>query len=150
MAQVTWCDKYAVGVQEIDGEHKELFDAVGAFELAMTRNTEAAEIRALLRNLTASTVAHFAHEEAMMREAKYPGLTLHCADHRHLMEKLDAFTLRFTRGGAAITRHSIGFLRDWLLHHIENDDRRFADWLKAHEPDLAREQQQMQTVGRGA
>src|SRR5208282_5272642 len=123
MAEVTRCDQYAVGVGAIDDEHKELFDAVHAFELAMTRNTEAAEIRALLHHLTAATVKHFTHEEAMMREAKFPGLTLHSMNHRRLMEKLDAFTVRFSRDGAAINRHALSFLRDWLVHHVENDDR---------------------------
>jgi len=150
MAELTWSDRYAVGVQAIDDEHKELFDAIRAFDLAMTQNTEAAEIRGLLRNLTAATVKHFAHEEAAMREAKYPGLTLHCGNHRHLMEKLDAFTVRFSRGGAAINRHSLSFLRDWLVPHIENDDRRFANWLQDRERDLARAQQQMQVVEHGA
>ena len=150
MAELTWSNKYAVGIAAIDDEHKELFDAVQAFESAMTRNTEAAEIRALLRNLTAATVTHFAHEEAMMREAKYPGLTLHIVNHRHLMEKLDAFTVRFGRDGAAINRHALSFLRDWLVPHIENDDRRFGDWLKDRERSLASAQQQGQAVGRGA
>ena len=150
MAELTWNETYAVGVEAIDGEHKELFDAVRAFELAMTRNTEAAEIRALLRTLTAATVKHFTHEEAMMREAKYPGLTLHSVNHRHLMEKLDAFVVRFSRDGAAINQHALSFLRDWLVHHIESDDQRFGDWLKDRERDLAWAQRQRQAVGHGA
>ena len=149
MAELGWSQTYAVGVAALDDEHRELFDAVQAFELAMMRNTEAEEIRALLRNLTAATVEHFAHEEAMMRDTKYPGLTLHTVNHRHLMEKLDAFVVRFSRDGAAINQHALSFLRDWLVHHIESDDRRLGEWLNDRQPQLARSQQREQPVGQG-
>jgi hemerythrin len=77
MAELSWCDKYAVGVEAIDDEHKELFEAVRGLESAMARFAEPAEMGVLLNKLSAATAKHFADEEAMMREAKYPGLALH-------------------------------------------------------------------------
>ena len=129
MAELTWGDKYAVGVQAIDDEHKELFDAVRELESAMARFAQPAEMGALLKKLSASTARHFADEEAMMREAKYPGLALHMANHQRLMEKVDAFAARHSRSGVTVNQHALNFLRDWLLHHIENDDVRLGSWL---------------------
>jgi len=136
MAGLTWDDKYSVGVREIDDEHVELFDAVRELESAIARNAEAAETGASLMKLTAVTSKHFAGEEAMMRKAKYPGMTLHIANHQRLMEKLGAFSARHSRDGAQLNQHAVSFLRDWLLFHVENDDARYGDWLK----DLARRQ----------
>jgi hemerythrin len=134
MAELSWCDKYAVGVDAIDDDHKELFDAVRGLESAMARFAAPAEMGSLLNKLSAATAKHFADEVAMMREAKYPGLALHEANHQRLMEKVDAFTARHSQNGATVNQHALNFLRDWLLHHIENDDARLGAWLKEHKP----------------
>jgi hemerythrin-like metal-binding protein len=134
MAELSWCDKYAVGVEAIDDEHKELFEAVRGLESAMARFAAPAEMGVLLKKLSAATAKHFSDEEAMMREAKYPGLALHVANHQRLMEKVEAFAARHSRSGATVNQHALNFLRDWLLHHIENDDARLGAWLKEHKP----------------
>ena len=136
MAELTWDDKYSTGVREIDDEHKELFDTLREIDSAISRKADAAETGAFLKKLTAATSKHFADEEAMMHKTKYPGMTLHIANHQRLMEKLGAFSARHSRDGAQLNQHALSFLRDWLLYHIENDDTRYGDWLK----DLVRKQ----------
>ena len=37
MAELSWSGKYAVGVEAIDDEHKELFDAARGLESAVAR-----------------------------------------------------------------------------------------------------------------
>lgn len=128
MAELSWCGKYAVGVEAIDDEHKELFNAVQAIESAMARNADPAEMDVLLKVLPAVTFEHFAGEEAMMRAVKYPGVVLHAANHQRLMEKVEAFSARYSHGGVAVNQYALNFLRDWLLYHIENDDARFGVW----------------------
>ncbi len=136
MADLQWKKKYAVGVASIDDEHQEMFAAVRALEAAMNRKADAAEMGELLKTLAAATVRHFADEEAVMREAKYPGIGLHAANHQRLLEKIDAFVARHVQNTAALNVHALNFLRDWLVIHVENDDARLGEWLK----DRAREQ----------
>ena len=134
MAELSWCDKYAVGVEAIDDEHKELFEAVRGLESAMARFAAPEEMGVLLKKLVAAASSHFANEEAMMRAQKYSGLALHLANHQRLMEKVEAFAARHSRSGATVNQHALNFLRDWLLHHIESDDARLGAWLKEHKP----------------
>jgi hemerythrin-like metal-binding protein len=150
MAELTWSDKSAIGVEAIDEEHKELFEAMGELESAVTRNAGAEETGALLGKLAATTGKHFADEEALMREAKYSGIAMHTANHQRLMEKINAFVARLNRNGAEMNQHDLNFLRDWLVYHIENDDRRLGDWLKDRVRDLARAAQQKQALERSA
>jgi hemerythrin-like metal-binding protein len=150
MAEITWCDKYAVGVEGIDDDHKELFAAVNALESAMARNVVAPETAALLQNLVDATQKHFASEEAAMREAKYPGLALHVANHQRLLEKVKAFASRHSQSDIQINQHALNFLRDWLVYHIENDDQRLGAWMKDRVHELARAQQQPQVQALGA
>ncbi len=132
MAKLTWSDKYAVGVHAIDDEHKELVDTVREIESAMVQS---ADTGALLQKLVASASSHFADEEAMMRDRKFPGLAIHVANHQRLMEKVEAFAARHGRSGAAVNQHALNFLRDWLLYHIENDDARLGAWLSERKLD---------------
>ena len=131
LTELNWRDKYAVGFRAIDDEHRELFEAVRELESAMALN---AETGVPLKKLVSATAKHFANEEAMMRAAKYPGLALHAANHQRLMEKAEAFATRHGQGGVAVNQHALNFLRDWLLHHMENDDARLGAWLKEHKP----------------
>lgn len=146
MAELTWDDKYVVGVEAIDEDHKELFETVGELESAVTRNAEAAETCVLLQKLAVATAKHFANEEALMREAKYPGLALHVANHQRLTEKVQAFVARQSRSDAQMNQHGLTFLRDWLVYHTENDDHRLGDWLKDRVRELARAKQQAQVA----
>lgn len=130
MARLAWSDECRVGVDQIDDEHQGLFDAIAELESAATRNSNPESVGALLSTLAHATRAHFSGEEAMMRAAKYPGLALHLANHQRLLEKLEAFVARYDRSGHAMNEHAVNFLRDWFFHHIQNDDRRFGDWLK--------------------
>jgi hemerythrin-like metal-binding protein len=130
VAELTWCDKYAVGFPEIDDEHWELFEAVRGIESAIALNAEPAELGVLLKKLVAAAGKHFTGEEAIMRGAGYPGLALHAENHQRLMGKLEAFAARHGQGGVTVNQHASNFLRDWLLYHIENDDARMGDWLK--------------------
>jgi hemerythrin-like metal-binding protein len=132
--ELNWGDKHAVGFQGIDDEHKDLFEAVRGLESAMARFAAPAEMGVLLEKLVAATGKHFASEEAMMREAKYPGLPLHAANHQRLMKKVEAFAVRHSRSGVVVNQHALNFLRDWLLHHMENDDTRLGAWLKERGP----------------
>jgi hemerythrin len=115
MAELTWSDKSAIGVEAIDEDHKGLFDAMGELESAVTRNAQAAETGALLGRLAVATGKHFADEEALMRDAKYSGIALHTANHQRLMEKISAFVARQTRNSAEMNQHDLNFLRDWLV-----------------------------------
>jgi hemerythrin len=134
MSLLAWNESYSVGVASIDDEHRELFDAVRNLESAIVRNAEAAETGPLLLKLAEATARHFQDEEAIMRKAKYPGMALHVANHERLVEKIDAFAVRHSRGGAPLNQHALNFLHDWLLHHIESDDARLGEWLNEHKP----------------
>jgi hemerythrin len=84
----------------------------------------------ILSKLTNATRQHLADEAAMMKAVKYPGVAMHIANYQRLLEKLIAFAGRFGQGGIALNQHAVNFLRDWLFHHVQNDDRRFGDWQK--------------------
>ncbi len=106
-----------------------VFDTVREIESAAALKTDTG---ALLDKLVAASSSHFAQEEALMHVRKFPGLELHAANHERLFNKLEVFAARYRRGGVAMDQHAVNFLRDWLMHHIENDDARLGAWMSGH------------------
>jgi hemerythrin-like metal-binding protein len=126
-----WNGKLSVGVGAIDKEHRALFDSVNTMQSALDGHEDRSTITILLHNLDEDTRAHFKSEEAMMTDNGYPGTTLHAMKHQHLLDQLKAFLMRFDRG-AEINEHSLNFLRDWLVSHVQEVDKYFGLWLNEH------------------
>ena len=81
MGSLQWTNSNAVFITEIDDEHQEIFEAVSNLQKALTNPGQAADIPTKLRHLVSSIVGHFAHEERLMRAARYGSLQWHKKSH---------------------------------------------------------------------
>jgi len=124
---IDWQERYAVGVAVIDGQHREMLELVNRLLQGLRDGRERADLVETLRELVRATEHNVATEERLMQEH---GLSpLHHADaHTRLLEAIRRFDLRLDRAGA---RGSASWLREWLLGHIDEDDRPFAEQLRA-------------------
>jgi hemerythrin len=133
MALLTWDDeKYSVGVKSIDGQHSVLFGLINDLYEAMRKGQAQKLTGALLHKLVEYTQTHFAAEEKMMANAKYPGLAEHQVKHRDLIQQVRDFTSRFEKGEIALNLDLMTFLRDWLTNHIQKVDHEYGPWLNEH------------------
>ena len=132
MPFLTWSDKYSIGIDTLDDEHRELFDDLNALHESVIQSDEPARIGCLIHQLSDHTRAHFASEEVMMAQNKFAGLSLHRLKHDHLIDQIKAFCARFDRGGFTLDGHSLKFLADWLTTHIANEDLVVGRWLNEH------------------
>ena len=81
MRSLKWSTSNAVFVTEIDDEHKGIFDALSNVQKALTSRRPLPEICGLTQRLVSSIVGHFAHEERLMRAARYDSLRWHKQSH---------------------------------------------------------------------
>jgi len=129
MALLTWNEKYSVGVHAIDEEHTGLFNILNDLHGAMMKGEAQKLTGPLLKKLAEYTKIHFAAEEAMMAETKYPGLV---ALHVTLIKQVEGYITRFERGEITLNLHLLNFLRDWLTNHIQKTDHEYGPWLNDH------------------
>lgn len=119
MSPIQWSPALAVGVDEIDAQHQELFRRAERFVSAL-RSGDSAEVSPLLRYLGEYVVEHFTAEERFMREIGFPGLEGHRAAHLAFREDFATMAADFERKGAtplvALTLHN--WLSDWLRKHV--------------------------------
>jgi len=124
---IQWSEHYAVGVAVIDGQHREMLDTVNRLLEGLRDGRDADELVETLRELVRLTEHNIATEERLMQEH---GLASgqHHDEHQRLLEAIRHFDLRLDPSGLA---ESTRWLREWLLGHIDEDDRPFAELLRS-------------------
>jgi hemerythrin-like metal-binding protein len=88
MVLIEWKQEFAVGVPEVDYEHRELIALIN--ELAATLEHQGSEpgVEEFLGEIFAKISAHFALEEKIMRERRYDQYEDHKADHERLLDDI--------------------------------------------------------------
>jgi hemerythrin-like metal-binding protein len=124
---IDWHERYEVGIAVIDGQHREMLELVNRLLAGLHTGREHEELVETLRELVRATEHNIATEERLMQEH---GLSPpHHADaHTRLLEAIRRFDLQLDPQGLA---GSASWLREWLLGHIDEDDRPFAEQLRA-------------------
>jgi hemerythrin len=123
MALLQWQDRYSVGNDAVDHEHKELIDLIN--RLAETRTGHAEFFGDLHRGIS----AHFALEERFMREHGYDQFGAHKADHERLLDEIRDMMDEFDDGKIDDLRQR---LDAWFSRHFETHDARLHHALGTH------------------
>jgi len=129
---VEWREYLAVGVREIDNQHKELFNKFNLFLQACDEGKGPEEVSTMLDFLDCYVVEHFATEERLQSVAGFPGYEEHRAHHRYFIDEL-AVLKRQAQGternlGVVLTTSRL--LVGWLIEHISKLDKAFGRFLK--------------------
>ena len=124
---IQWSEHYEVGIAVIDGQHREMLDIANRLLAGLHAGRDRDELVETLRELVRSAEHNIATEERLMQEH---GLAPahHAEEHQRLLEAIRHFDLRLDPGGLA---DAARFLHEWLLGHIDEDDRPFAEQLRS-------------------
>lgn len=133
-ALVEWTPRLAVGVEEIDVQHRELFRRINLFLTALHEKRASPELEPLLRYLRQYVREHFAEEQRLMEFSFYAGLGEHMAEHRHFEAEYQVLWDELARGGPTfgLAKRLVALLSEWLTRHIATTDRAFGTFLAKH------------------
>ena len=125
MTLLHWQDNFAIGIAEVDHEHRELIGLINALHDALGTERAGERVEAFLGDIFADISAHFALEERVMRERRYDALTEHKADHARLLDQL-CDMMDMQAAGAALDDAQFGRdLAEWFAGHFRTHDARF-------------------------
>ena len=131
MSFFPWSEAYSVHLRVIDNDHKDLVDTVNALHDAISDGATRGRIGHIIGNLAQYVDEHFAREEALMESYDYPDVAKHKRIHRHLTRTVYAIRIVFgSKPGNIDPVKLLGFLRDWLVHHILEEDMKYAPFLR--------------------
>jgi hemerythrin len=122
----------SVGILIFDVEHREMLDRLRRLYDGLAENRSEQHVRETMAKLSAVAKRHFAHEEDYMRMLSYAEYRQHADDHRALSAALETFMNELFAEGACVERNLAAvqaFFRKWLLDHILEHDRSFANFL---------------------
>lgn len=120
-------EKYVVGVEFIDEEHKRLFEIIGEANAVLHNDflyDKFDQISNVLGELVEYTKVHFADEEAYMESINYEGLEAQKRAHAMFVEKIENINLDdVDENQDEYLNGLLSFLLDWLVNHILKVDK---------------------------
>lgn len=121
-----------VGVDEIDDQHRELFQRIGQLLEASRNRRSREEVVRLLEFLGGYVVEHFAAEERTMELSAYPRIEGHRAEHRQFMKDLEILRHELqSEGPTNLFVIRVGNrVTEWLREHIYRTDKLLGEWLR--------------------
>ena len=83
----------------------------------------------LLTELLEYARYHFSAEEKLMNDHDYPGLKSHVKEHLDFTRQIVEFDRKYQSGDASFSVDLMILLRDWLLAHILQIDKKCVAYL---------------------
>ncbi|MDR3607085.1 MAG: bacteriohemerythrin [Oligoflexia bacterium] len=137
VSRFIWSDRYALGVNAMDKEHKILIEKINALATAIENSAGvSSRLIAPFEDLAAYTREHFSDEEAYLVSIGYPGFAGHQAIHKKLLAGVDDFGAQL-RNGQFDGNKLVAFLNDWLIQHILGVDMKYAKFSKSSKEERA-------------
>lgn len=124
--RLVWDERYNVGVDIIDREHKKLFsilDKLHTFGHSEEKSHFACQ--EAIKYFKDHAIQHFADEEAYMASINYPGLEAHRRIHKDFRERmLPALEheLELSHFSETSIHHFLGVCAGWLMGHTLIED----------------------------
>ncbi|MGI6776634.1 MAG: bacteriohemerythrin [Acetivibrionales bacterium] len=129
---IEWKDSYSIGIEEIDKQHKALFDAINRLLNACSQGRGKEEVGSVIKFLGDYVVTHFSSEEKLQQEYNYPDFAAHKGMHDKFIEDFTQLKEQIETEG--VNARSVILVNrtvvDWLTRHIKNVDKKLGEFLK--------------------
>ena len=125
---IIWDKKLETGIEVIDAQHQRIVEYINDLEIAKMK-LDKKMVNDIIEQLIDYTQSHFGFEEEMLEEAGYKFLKPHKKVHELFIRRVTDITMRAAKGEDIVDElHSM--LSKWLINHISNEDRDYADAVK--------------------
>lgn len=121
----SWDEKYSVGNEEIDGQHKYMFELANSLPESIEDGSVKKTVMALYKYI----LKHFSAEELLMNDEKFPCAVEHMSLHNDLITQLNEITSIPFKGDEDLLKFK-RFVYDWVIEHIMHQDKKFFDFIK--------------------
>ena len=122
----------SVGIREVDEDHKHFIQLVNEFNWSIVDRMELPEIKKRVQLILDDARRHFAHEEKLFREWRYPDQEDHVRWHEQILGALQNINERSLSYGLYSEWIEAGMkIKDVLIDHIYKEDMKYAGFYRA-------------------
>lgn len=129
---IKWNETLAVGVAEIDNQHKELFERMNQLLEACNQGKGKLAVSDMITFLEDYVLEHFAAEEKLQRTSGYPDYAAHKAMHVDYLKSVATLKQQLEQHGPTLP-FVISVNKtvvDWLTNHISKVDKGLGLYLQ--------------------
>jgi hemerythrin len=129
-----WDDKYSVGIEIFDEQHKHFFELTNAiYDLLEKQNLDRVKLEAAVNDMANYALYHLSSEEEAFKNYPYPDKDKHLQAHEDYRVKIRGL---FNKSRIAdsqqimpLTKNVVDFASDWLMSHILLIDKGYSNYL---------------------
>lgn len=131
---IAWRESLAIGMPEIDRQHKELLSRFDSLLKACEAGKGMDELRKLLGFLDGYVVRHFSDEEGIQKSSGFPGYGAHKSEHDWFIARLNDLQDEIKAEGVAVyhVTETNNMLLKWLVNHIAKVDGELGAYLRSN------------------
>jgi len=130
---ITWNEKYSIGIEEIDSQHKKLFEILNSYyknlvdskTIGVTNDV----MKDTINNLIDYATYHFREEEKLMNSIQGVDFSSHFRQHQDFCLKVATLKGK-TFLGNDVSFELFDFVKDWLINHILVSDQQIGKALQ--------------------
>jgi hemerythrin len=129
--RIEWSDGLSVGIPEIDEDHKRFISLVNELHQSIEVPMDVDDIKKRLLPIIDDAMHHFAHEERLFKEWKYPDVDDHANQHAWIIKMLQTFMTTVDAHTLLPEWIEIGSaIKQTLIAHILIDDMKYAKYYR--------------------
>jgi hemerythrin-like metal-binding protein len=130
--RLEWNEGLSMHIPEIDAEHRRFIDLVNDLNEAIIGRMDREVLKRCMQAILDDAAAHFAHEQALFKEWRYPEAGEHAVKHAQIMRALNDLMARFERGGTEYDWIDAGLqIKKVLIEHLLTEDMKYRDFFLA-------------------
>lgn len=120
-----WSDRYSVGNNDIDNDHRRLFEIINMLQEMQLTGDNAGQFAEVLSSLFDYSMYHFNREEEYMNQISYDEIEAHRNEHKKYIVKISTFNSDFFSVRRPDETDVIEFLTNWWTNHILKSDVKY-------------------------
>ena len=124
--EIKWDDNYLIGCDDVDAQHKQIFDHVNSLIKSCIDGSDTAKVKETLDFLVNYAVHHFDDEEALQIKCHFPEYLLHKKLHDDFKITVIDLVKRFNEKGSSseLSTDINQIVKTWLHNHIISEDKK--------------------------
>ena len=119
---VIWDDRFSIGIEAVDKQHKGLFALTNDLHDACQGTGAGDHFKDVLQKAVSYVAMHFSTEEKIMQKTNDPNYSAHQTEHDLFVRKVMEEAANLDQRGDDAPELFMNFLKGWISEHVTGTD----------------------------
>jgi hemerythrin-like metal-binding protein len=125
-----WDEKYSVGIQSIDNQHKQIFVILDTLYNSLKIGSAEIVLDQIIPELENYTILHFQKEEFFFKRFNYAKSEEHIREHEDFKRNIVKIKTEMQLGRISVSFDLMIFLKKWIDNHILVVDKKYIECFR--------------------